>query len=45
MLTGINHITLAVTDLDRSMEFYIDILGMKPHVRWDRGAYLTAGGV
>ena len=43
MLKGLNHITVAVSDLDTSFQFYVDLLGMKPEVKWDRGAYLTAG--
>lgn len=43
MITGINHITFAVKDLNSSIEFYRDVLGMKLHVYWDSGAYLTAG--
>lgn len=43
MLRGLNHITLAVTDLDRSLDFYSQVLGMKAHVRWDKGAYLSLG--
>ncbi len=43
MLNGVNHITLAVSDLDRSFYFYVSVLGMKPEVRWDTGAYLSAG--
>ena len=27
MLTGLNHLTLAVSDLDRSFEFYRHLLG------------------
>ena len=41
MLNGINHITVAVSDLDRSLDFYVNHLGFTPHVRWDGGAYLT----
>jgi len=44
MITGINHITFSVKDLNSSIEFYRDVLGMKLHVYWDSGAYLTAGG-
>lgn len=40
---GINHVTLAVGDLDRSFRFYTDALGLRPVARWDRGAYLLAG--
>jgi|TARA_B100000530_G_scaffold313725_1_gene242269 catechol 2,3-dioxygenase-like lactoylglutathione lyase family enzyme len=43
MITGINHITFAVRDLSSSIHFYRDLLGMKLHVFWDTGAYLTAG--
>ena len=42
MITGFNHLTVAVSDLDRSFEFYVDVLGFKPEGRWDRGAYLSA---
>ena len=42
MITGINHITFAVRDLSSSIHFYRDLLGMKLHVFWDTGAYLTA---
>ncbi len=43
MITGVNHITFAVRDLQSSIAFYRDLLGMKLHVVWDAGAYLTAG--
>lgn len=43
MITGINHITFSVRDLNESIAFYRDFLGMKLHVFWDTGAYLTAG--
>ncbi len=43
MITGLNHLTVAVSDLDRFFEFYVDVLGFKPEGRWDRGAYLSAG--
>ncbi|MBU1308020.1 MAG: fosfomycin resistance glutathione transferase [Gammaproteobacteria bacterium] len=45
MLLGLNHITIAVSDLERSLAFYIELLGMKAHVRWDGGAYLSLGAV
>ena len=41
MLQGLNHITIAVTDLEQSLNFYAHLLGMTPHVRWDKGAYLS----
>lgn len=43
MLTGLNHITLATGDLDRSLLFYRDLLGFTAHVRWLGGAYLSLG--
>lgn len=43
MLTGLNHLTLASGDLDRSLAFYRDLLGFHPHVRWSGGAYLSLG--
>ena len=43
MITGLNHLTVAVSELDRSYEFYVNLLGFKPEGRWDKGAYLSAG--
>lgn len=43
MLTGLNHITIAVTDLERSLDFYINALGFQGHVKWKQGAYLSLG--
>lgn len=43
MLSGLNHLTLAVRELDASVAFYVDLLGMRLHARWDNGAYLTCG--
>ncbi|WP_306522602.1 fosfomycin resistance glutathione transferase [Rheinheimera sp.] len=45
MLQGLNHITIAVSDLDRSLKFYTEFVGMKAVVRWDAGAYLTLGDI
>lgn len=42
-VSGINHITLAVSDLDRSFAFYCDLLGCRPIARWNTGAYVSAG--
>ncbi|WP_371171458.1 VOC family protein [Aliiroseovarius sp. 2305UL8-7] len=42
-ITGVNHITLAVTDLNRSLAFYTSCLGATLHASWARGAYLTLG--
>jgi len=43
VLTGLNHITVAVSDLTKSFDFYTSLLGMKPEVKWDLGAYLSVG--
>jgi catechol 2,3-dioxygenase-like lactoylglutathione lyase family enzyme len=43
MITGINHITLAVKDIEESFKFYQDILGFKPLIKWKKGAYFLAG--
>ncbi|MDH0647536.1 fosfomycin resistance glutathione transferase [Pseudomonas sp. GD03858] len=43
MLTGFNHLTLAVSELPRSIEFYQRTLGFKLAASWARGAYLSLG--
>lgn len=43
MIIGMNHITLAIKDIDKSFAFYRNILGLKPLVKWDKGAYFLAG--
>ncbi|HWQ12761.1 MAG TPA: VOC family protein [Roseiflexaceae bacterium] len=43
MITGINHITLSVRGIARSLAFYRDVLGCRPLARWPAGAYLLAG--
>ncbi len=43
LITGINHVTLAVSDLERAFAFYTEVLGLKPIAKWTRGAYLQAG--
>lgn len=42
-ITNINHITLACTDIERSFLFYKNVLGFKPLVKWDKGAYFLVG--
>ena len=42
---GLNHLTLAVVDLERSLGFYRDLLGMSVRARWSEGAYLEAGSL
>jgi len=43
VLTQLNHVTLAVSDLERSFAFYSGLLGFRPAARWNTGAYLTLG--
>jgi len=45
MLTGLNHLTLAVSDLPRSLAFYRDVLGLRVEATWDAGAYLSLPGL
>ena len=42
---GLNHLTLAVTGLDRSIAFYRDLLGCQLRAVWNDGAYLEAGSL
>lgn len=43
MITGLNHITIAISDIDASLLFYQQVLGFKAHVKWNTGAYLSLG--
>ena len=43
MISGINHLTIAVKDLERSFTFYRDVLGFTPLMRHSKGAYFLAG--
>jgi catechol 2,3-dioxygenase-like lactoylglutathione lyase family enzyme len=43
-IRGINHITLAVPDVDSATAFYRDVLGCEVVASWPTGAYLLAGG-
>jgi catechol 2,3-dioxygenase-like lactoylglutathione lyase family enzyme len=45
MITGVNHITLSVKDVDVSFDFYTAVLGCRPVARWPQGAYLMAGDI
>lgn len=40
---GLNHLTLAVGDLGRSIGFYREALGCVLRAEWAEGAYLAAG--
>lgn len=44
-VTGLNHITLAVSDVGRSLTFYRDLLGLAVRAVWSDGAYLEAGSL
>ncbi len=43
MISGLNHVTISVSDLQRSFHFYTQILDFKPMLKWIKRAYLTAG--
>lgn len=43
MITGANHYTLAVSNLERSFAFYREVLQLKPLCKWPQGAYFLAG--
>ena len=43
MITGLNHLTLAVSSLDRSIAFYSELLGFSIRMRGPSSAYLEAG--
>jgi catechol 2,3-dioxygenase-like lactoylglutathione lyase family enzyme len=45
MITGVNHITLAVRNTEESFSFYTQVLGCQPVARWPQGAYLLAGNL
>ena len=45
MISGINHITFAVSNLERSLHFYREILGCTQVHAWKDGAYLEAGNL
>ena len=43
MIKGFNHLTLSVSDLDKSLSFYSDIFGMKLRFKSSRTIYLEGG--
>lgn len=43
MITGINHINIAVFDLEKSFQFYKDIMGFTPLCKSEGSAYFLAG--
>jgi catechol 2,3-dioxygenase-like lactoylglutathione lyase family enzyme len=44
-VTGLNHITLAVADVERALVFYHDLLGLNVRAVWSKGAYLEVGSL
>ena len=44
-IAGLNHVTLAVTDVKKSLAFYRDTLGCTVRAIWPEGAYLEAGSL
>jgi catechol 2,3-dioxygenase-like lactoylglutathione lyase family enzyme len=42
-IRGLNHITLATTNVPRAVAFYTGALGMTLEHQWNHGAYLSAG--
>jgi catechol 2,3-dioxygenase-like lactoylglutathione lyase family enzyme len=44
-IADVNHLTVVVSNLERSMSFYVGVLGARPRARWLRGAYLELGSV
>ena len=43
MITSMNHVTIAVKDINISFAFYRDVLGLQALVKWDNGAYFLVG--
>ena len=43
MISGVNHITVSVNDMEASFRFYVEVLGFKPIQKNPRSAYLSAG--
>ncbi len=44
-INKINHITLSVRDLKKSIDFYIQVLTFILIAQWEAGAYLQAGDI
>jgi catechol 2,3-dioxygenase-like lactoylglutathione lyase family enzyme len=45
LIDGINHVTFAVTDLERSVGFSVGGLGARVARKWRAGAYLELGNL
>jgi glutathione S-transferase fosA5 len=44
-IAGINHVTLAIRDLEQSLAFYSSLLGFEVRMRRGHSAYLEAGSL
>ncbi len=45
MITGINHLTWNVKNIDVAFDFYVNILGLKPIMKSNKSAYFLAVNV
>ena len=43
MISGINHLTWCVSDIEETFRFYVDTLGFEPIMKSNGSAYFTAG--
>ena len=43
MITGVNHLTWTVNDIDATFDFYVGLLGMKPVMKSAISAYFLCG--
>ena len=43
MLSGLDHLNLAVRDLQLSFDFYKSVLNFRAKAKWSSGAYLSLG--
>jgi catechol 2,3-dioxygenase-like lactoylglutathione lyase family enzyme len=45
VVSGINHLTWTVTDIEASFAFYVEVLGFRPVMKCTWSAYFLAGDV
>ena len=43
-ILGVNHITIAVSDVEEAFRFYTELLGLVPVMKSEVAAYVSAGG-
>jgi catechol 2,3-dioxygenase-like lactoylglutathione lyase family enzyme len=43
LITGINHLTWNVSSIDEAFDFYVDVLGFKPVMKYEWSAYFLTG--